>query len=77
VSVSPLESMERDTIVQDLLDCGGSKGKAAESLGTSHATIYRKSHEYGIVTSDPSPALYARQGSGVTRLVGSDNAWQA
>jgi sigma-54 dependent transcriptional regulator, acetoin dehydrogenase operon transcriptional activator AcoR len=48
--LSPLESMERDAIVQSLLDCGGNKVKAAESLGMSRATIYRKIHEYGIVT---------------------------
>jgi sigma-54 dependent transcriptional regulator, acetoin dehydrogenase operon transcriptional activator AcoR len=47
--LSPLESMERDAIVQSLLDCDGNKAKAAESLGMSRATIYRKIHEYGIV----------------------------
>jgi transcriptional regulator of acetoin/glycerol metabolism len=48
--LSPLESMERDAIVQGLLDYDGNKVKAAESLGMSRATIYRKIHEYGIVT---------------------------
>ena len=48
--LSPLESMERDAIVQSLLDSGGNKVKAAQSLGMSRATIYRKIHEYGIVT---------------------------
>ena len=48
--LSPLESMERDAIVQSLLDSGGNKVKAAASLGMSRATIYRKIHEYGIVT---------------------------
>ena len=47
--LSPLESMERDAIVQSLLDSDGNKVKAAESLGMSRATIYRKIHEYGIV----------------------------
>jgi transcriptional regulator of acetoin/glycerol metabolism len=47
--LSPLESMERDAIVQSLLDFNGNKVKAAESLGMSRATIYRKIHEYGIV----------------------------
>jgi transcriptional regulator of acetoin/glycerol metabolism len=47
--LSPLESMERDAIVQSLLDYDGNKVKAAESLGMSRATIYRKIHEYGIV----------------------------
>ncbi|MBA2559977.1 MAG: Fis family transcriptional regulator, partial [Propionibacteriales bacterium] len=49
--LSPLESMERDAIVQSLLDANGSKVKAARSLEMSRATIYRKIHEYGIVTS--------------------------
>ena len=49
--LSPLESMERDAIVQSLLDSDGNKVKAAESLGMSRATIYRKIHEYGIVVS--------------------------
>jgi transcriptional regulator of acetoin/glycerol metabolism len=47
--LSPLEAIERDAIVQALLDCGGNKLKAAKSLGMSRATIYRKVHEYGIV----------------------------
>ena len=54
--LSPLESMERDAIVQSLLDCDGNKVKAAESLGMSRATIYRKIHEYGIVTPGPTAA---------------------
>jgi sigma-54 dependent transcriptional regulator, acetoin dehydrogenase operon transcriptional activator AcoR len=48
--LSPLESMERDAIVRSLLDWDGNKIKAAASLGISRATIYRKIHEYGIVT---------------------------
>src|SRR5215475_4260040 len=50
--LSPLESIERDAIVQSLLDHQGNKAKAAESLGISRATIYRKTHEYGIITPD-------------------------
>jgi transcriptional regulator of acetoin/glycerol metabolism len=30
-------------------DLHGSKVKTAESLGVSHATIYRKIHQYGII----------------------------
>lgn len=48
--LSPLESMERDAIVQCLSEAGGNKVQAAKSLGMSRATIYRKIHEYGIVT---------------------------
>ncbi len=47
--LSPLESLERDAIVQGLLDCRGNKARAAESLGMSRATIYRKIREYAIV----------------------------
>jgi transcriptional regulator of acetoin/glycerol metabolism len=47
--LSPLESLERDAIVQTLLDHHGNKAKAAGSLGMSRATIYRKIHEYGII----------------------------
>ena len=47
--LSPLESLERDAIVQGLLDCRGNKVRAAESLGMSRATIYRKIREYAIV----------------------------
>jgi len=48
--LSPLESMERDAIVQSLLDHQGNKIRAARALGMSRATIYRRIHEYGIVT---------------------------
>ena len=47
--LSPLESIERDAIVQTLLDHHGNKAKGAGSLGMSRATIYRKIHEYGII----------------------------
>jgi len=48
--LSPLESIERDAVVQSLLDNDGNKARAADSLGMSRATIYRKIHEYGIIT---------------------------
>jgi sigma-54 dependent transcriptional regulator, acetoin dehydrogenase operon transcriptional activator AcoR len=48
--LSPLEAIERDAVVQALLDSGGNKLKAAKALGMSRATIYRKVHEFGIVT---------------------------
>ncbi|GII25139.1 sigma-54-dependent Fis family transcriptional regulator [Planosporangium mesophilum] len=47
--LSPLEAIERDAIVKSLRDADGNKVKAAESLGMSRATIYRKIREYGIV----------------------------
>lgn len=49
--LSPLESIERDAIVQSLLDHGGNKIRAARALGMSRATIYRRIREFGIVTS--------------------------
>ncbi|HWD03706.1 MAG TPA: helix-turn-helix domain-containing protein [Amycolatopsis sp.] len=45
-----LESIERDAIVRSLEDANGNKPRAAQLLGISRATIYRKIHEYGIVT---------------------------
>jgi transcriptional regulator of acetoin/glycerol metabolism len=48
--LSPLESIERDAIVQSLLDHEGNKIRAARALGMSRATIYRRIHEYGIIT---------------------------
>jgi transcriptional regulator of acetoin/glycerol metabolism len=46
--LSPLESMERDAIVRALLDAEGNKARAADALGMSRATIYRKIRDYGI-----------------------------
>jgi sigma-54 dependent transcriptional regulator, acetoin dehydrogenase operon transcriptional activator AcoR len=48
--LSPLESIERDAITQSLLDAHGNKAQAAKALGMSRATIYRKIHEFGILT---------------------------
>ncbi|MEC3976020.1 sigma-54-dependent Fis family transcriptional regulator [Amycolatopsis sp. H20-H5] len=48
--LSQLESLERDAIVQSLLGSRGNRVRAAESLGMSRATIYRKIREYGIVS---------------------------
>ena len=48
--LSTLESLERDAIVLALQDASGNKASAARALGMSRATIYRKIHEYGIVS---------------------------
>jgi transcriptional regulator of acetoin/glycerol metabolism len=48
--LTPIEALERDAIVASLLDFDGNKVAAAAALGMSRATIYRKIHEYGIVT---------------------------
>lgn len=55
--LSTLESMERDAIVRVLIDSGGNKTRAARALGLSRATIYRKIHEYGVVTPAEVKAL--------------------
>lgn len=47
-TLSPIEALNRDAIVRSLADNGGSKQAAAEALGMSRATIYRKIREFGI-----------------------------
>lgn len=49
-----LESAERDAIVHSLSEAGGDKVHAAEILGISRASIYRKIRNYGIVTPPQS-----------------------
>jgi transcriptional regulator of acetoin/glycerol metabolism len=49
--LSPIEALERDAIVRSLIDSNGNKAVAAQGLGISRATIYRKIHDYGIVTT--------------------------
>lgn len=46
--LSQLESIERDAIVRSLMENDGNKADAAEALGMSRATIYRKIKEFGI-----------------------------
>ncbi|MCU1671065.1 MAG: Fis family transcriptional regulator, partial [Blastococcus sp.] len=53
-TLTPLESLECDAIVQALLDTGGHKAEAAQRLAISRATIYRKVRDYGIVLPSPS-----------------------
>ena len=47
-SLSAWEASERDTLVQALLEAGGNKLLAAQRLGISRTTIYRKVRAYGI-----------------------------
>lgn len=48
--LSTLEGLERDAIAAALREFQGDKTSAAESLGMSRATIYRKIRQYGIVS---------------------------
>lgn len=47
-SLSAWEASERDTLVQALLAADGNKLLAAQRLGISRTTIYRKMRAYGI-----------------------------
>jgi sigma-54 dependent transcriptional regulator, acetoin dehydrogenase operon transcriptional activator AcoR len=46
--LSPIEALQRDAIVNALVDGGESPTRAAQMLGMSRATIYRKIRQYGI-----------------------------
>lgn len=48
-SLTRIEALERDAIVEALSIHAGDKAAASESLGMSRATIYRKIRDYGIV----------------------------
>ena len=55
--LTQLEALERDAIVAALVTNRNSKVRAAQDLGMSRATIYRKIHEYGITLApDGEPA---------------------
>jgi hypothetical protein len=47
-TLSPIEWLERDAIVTALLENDESPTRAAEAIGISRATIYRKLRRYGI-----------------------------
>ncbi|HEY3896295.1 MAG TPA: helix-turn-helix domain-containing protein [Pseudonocardiaceae bacterium] len=53
--LTPLESIERDAVVEALINTAGDRVDAARHLGMSRATIYRKIRYYGIkVPRSPS-----------------------
>ncbi|HZI93076.1 MAG TPA: sigma 54-interacting transcriptional regulator, partial [Patescibacteria group bacterium] len=47
-SFTPLEEMERRQIVKALMEAAGNRGRAAELLGISRATIFRKLRKFNI-----------------------------
>ena len=49
--LGPLESMQRDAIVQSLLGLPRQQGQDNRITRVSRATIYRKIHQYGIITA--------------------------
>lgn len=46
--LTTLEITERDAIIRVLGECAGNRARAAEQLGMSRSSIYRKIHTYGI-----------------------------
>lgn len=48
-TLTQLEALERDAVVDALALHGGDKAAAARSLGMSRATIYRKIRDFGVV----------------------------
>jgi len=45
---TPLEEMERRQIEKALMEAAGNRGRAAEMLGISRATIFRKLRKFNI-----------------------------
>ena len=45
---TPLEDLERMQIEKALMEAAGNRGRAAELLGISRATIFRKLRKFGI-----------------------------
>ena len=58
--LTPWETVERDAIIEALLDENGDRVKAAGLLGISRATIYRKIHDFGIVVEPTATAARRR-----------------
>ena len=49
VPVMSVQAMERERIVRVLAECMGSREKAAEKLGISKTTLWRKLRQYQII----------------------------
>ncbi|MGD9991407.1 sigma-54-dependent Fis family transcriptional regulator [Pseudonocardia sp.] len=46
--LTPIEALQRDAIIQALNDAEGNRKKAAQELGMSRSSLYRKIHAFGI-----------------------------
>ena len=49
MSATSVQAMERERIVRVLAECMGSREKAAEKLGISKTTLWRKLRQYQIL----------------------------
>ena len=47
-TLTRLESLERDAIVEALRECGGNRIQAAAALGMSRSTLYRRLRAFGL-----------------------------
>jgi transcriptional regulator of acetoin/glycerol metabolism len=47
-SLTRLEALERDAIVEALRECGGNRSQAAAALGMSRSTLYRRLRAFGL-----------------------------
>lgn len=52
-TLSRIETLERDAIVAALVAADGNRKQAAEHLGMSRSSLYRKIHAFGITYVDP------------------------
>lgn len=51
-TLSPIEALERDAIIRALAETDGNRKMAAERLGMSRSSLYRKIHSFGITPAD-------------------------
>jgi transcriptional regulator of acetoin/glycerol metabolism len=47
-ALTPIEALERDAIIRALADADGNRKRAAENLGMSRSSLYRKIHVFGL-----------------------------
>lgn len=55
-ALSPIEALERDAIIRALAETEGNRKLAAERLGMSRSSLYRKIHSFGITPADERDA---------------------